>query len=86
MADKDKKVVNIRERDTYSVEEALEFVRGQLEHSDVKRILIIYFDQDAGLCFACGSEGRDYTVADVNWDLDKFKLDNLLDNHTLISE
>ena len=74
----EEKVVKLNSRIQYTVEEALAFMQQLVEEEDVERMIILFKDKNLPrINFVCGSEKRDYKLAEVNFDLDTFKLDFL---------
>lgn len=70
----------------YDIDELVEHLQQVARDKKVERMLVIYHEQEDGLCFACGSESRDYSLADVNWDLDQYKLTHLTGGYELIDD
>lgn len=72
----DDKVIELRKQpQSQTPEEAVEWFKGIMEKSEVERVLIIFKEKGVKTgSFACGINSGNYTVADVNFDIDQFKL------------
>jgi hypothetical protein len=72
MSDDVIKIIDHKEQ--YSPEDAVANFLTQMAKGEVERVLIIYKDSnEPNVCFVQGSVLGNYTVADVNWDIDQFK-------------
>jgi hypothetical protein len=68
------KIVEIAGRGQFTPQDAAEWFLKQCKEGKMERVLILYKEDSHPLMsFVQGSVHGNYTVADVNWDVDQFK-------------
>jgi hypothetical protein len=56
-----------------NVKETINFFEKYIQDKKMQRVLIVFADDDDGVSFMAGSEQRDYSFMEINWDLDCIK-------------
>jgi hypothetical protein len=74
MSDNDVIKLMDRNQHQFTPQQAAEWFLDMVKKGTIKRVLILYKDSEQpNVSFAQGSVLGNYTVADVNWDVDQFK-------------
>jgi len=66
-----------------NVEELAEHFKEYIKGKDIEQAVIVFRSEEDGLCFVAGSESREYSFAEINWDLGQvqcFLLNDCFDN------
>ena len=55
------------------VREVTEFFSEYVKENKVDKVLILFSDEEDDQMFVCGNNARDYSMMEINWDIDCLK-------------